>query len=240
MRLPIKINPDPVLEAVAEIRFDSFYPDEAVFGIIFNLFKEQYRDLTQLPILQMPKIVRSGDPKLIYQPHFRLSSEKYILQIGPKICSLGIKNKYYGWSEFLAEIVSAFGQIRDNKIIKNLKRLAIRYIDFFEVDIFQNIKLEIKIDSEDIIKNQTYFKNMIIDNPYQLFVQIGKDVSVRKGSKKYIGSVFDVDTQLINVSNDSLNNLKEIFDYAHEKEKVYFFSLLKPEFIAKLNPEYEK
>lgn len=238
MNLPKKITPDPILEAVAELRFDSVHPDEAVFGIIYSLFKDQYKDLIQLPILQMPKIVRSTDPNLKFQPHFRLSSDKYILQIGPKICSLGIKDNYYGWNDFLTEIVNVFEKIKENGIIKDLKRLAIRYIDFFEDDIFENIKLEIKINSEDIVKNKTYFKNMIFKDSYQMFIQIGKDASVRKGTKKYNGSIFDVDTQLINANNNSLLNLRKIFEDAHYIEKNYFFSLLKPSFIEKLNPEY--
>ena len=37
IRLPEKINPCPILEAIVEIRFDSKVPHEAIFGIIYAI-----------------------------------------------------------------------------------------------------------------------------------------------------------------------------------------------------------
>lgn len=240
MELPKKITPDPIIEAVAEIRFDSVLPSDAVFGIIFNLFKEKFPKLEKLPTLQIPSHIRDNDPKLKIQPLYRLSNQNYILQVGPKICSLAIKNQYMGWENMLDEIVGTFSVINKNNIIKTLERIALRYIDFFNLDIFEKIKLEIKEDSKEISKKQTYFKNIIISEPFQMLVQVGKDLTMKKDRKILSGSIIDVDTQLIKVDNSDLDKLKEHFKAAHDLSKTYFFQLLKDDFLKSLNPEYDE
>lgn len=239
MKLPLKISPNPIIEAVAEIRFESLLPNDAVFGIIYNLFKDKFPTLEELPTLQIPNHIRDNDSKLKIQPLYRLSNENYIMQIGPRICSLAIIDQYNGWKDFLQEILYTFNEIKNNNIVKNVQRLALRYIDFFESDIFENIKLEIREDSKDIIKNQTYFKNVVISEPFQMLIQIAKDVSLKKNKKNYSGSIIDVDTHLINVDINTLNNLEEHFDKAHTIAKQYFFSILKEDFIKSLKPEYD-
>jgi len=59
MKIPKKIDPCPIVEAIVEIRFDSNLPGDAIFGVIYNQFKEDYPKFTKLPILQLPEAIRS-------------------------------------------------------------------------------------------------------------------------------------------------------------------------------------
>ena len=63
-KLPISIDPCPIIEAIFEIRFESSFPGDAIFGIIYNCFKDEYQTVEQLPILQLPAAVRTQDPAL--------------------------------------------------------------------------------------------------------------------------------------------------------------------------------
>jgi len=41
-RLPVSINPCPIAEAIFEVRFETTYPGDAIFGIIYNPFKDEF------------------------------------------------------------------------------------------------------------------------------------------------------------------------------------------------------
>jgi uncharacterized protein (TIGR04255 family) len=88
VRFPTKISPCPIIESIVEIRFKTKLIPDAVFGVLYNAFKEDYPGLIKLPILQLPAPVRDSDPNLIFQPHYRLSCKDFLLQIGPRVISL--------------------------------------------------------------------------------------------------------------------------------------------------------
>jgi uncharacterized protein (TIGR04255 family) len=69
MKLPKKISPCPIVEAIIEIRFDASLPGDAIFGIIYNMLKDEYTNLEKLPILELPDAIRTTDPNLMYSPH---------------------------------------------------------------------------------------------------------------------------------------------------------------------------
>ena len=52
------------------------------------------------------------------------------------------------------------------------------------------------------------------------------------------GSIFDVDVWIGALDFELFSNGLQRTDEAHDFEKRIFFGLLKPDFLAKLNPEY--
>ena len=49
--IPSKIDPCPIKEVAFEIRFTSSIPEDAIFGIVFDQFKEDYENKAEaLPI----------------------------------------------------------------------------------------------------------------------------------------------------------------------------------------------
>ena len=57
-KLPFSIDPCPILEAIFEIRFESSFPGDAIFGIVYNEFKDEFQEVEQLPVLQLPAAMR--------------------------------------------------------------------------------------------------------------------------------------------------------------------------------------
>lgn len=51
MELPKKIDPCPIVDAIIEIRFSTNIHPSAVFGVIYNEFKDKYPTVEKLPIL---------------------------------------------------------------------------------------------------------------------------------------------------------------------------------------------
>ena len=58
-----------------------------------------------------------------------------------------------------------------------------------------------------------------------------------RGNKE--GSIIDIDTYVDDPKFTADKQLIELLDSEHEIIKNLFFSLLKPEFLKTLNPEYE-
>lgn len=239
MKIPKKITPCPIIETLFEVRFESALPGDAIFGIIYNAFKNEFPNIEKLPILQLPDAIRSRDPQFTYAPHYRISFENYIFQVGPKVFSLANVNIYAGWETFYEKIKNVFEKIYSLNIIKDIHRLGLRYINFFPaVNIFEKSDLKILL-KDNIFVNEV---NLLINLPTNGFVNTLRMVSDTEIeiSKKQNGSVIDIDTSLVSSKKmDSFTDMAQIIKDAHTEEKKLFFSLLKDEYVKTLNPEYE-
>lgn len=240
MRLPQKITPDPIKEVVVEIRFESALPADATFGVVYNALRHAYQNAEALPITQIPEFVRSQDPNLIYQPYYKLSKEDFSVQVGPKVLSLVVSKPYPGWDSYMSEILDVFGRVRDLNFITTVERVGLRYIDFFEQDIFKNINLRITVNNEPSVAEQTFVRTLMRKDRFYCVLQIGNQMTVRsiKGEEN-VGSVIDVDTFATNIGEDFFGQMDALLQEAHTFQKELFFGLLKPEFLALLNPTYK-
>lgn len=236
--LPRKLDPVPIKEAITEIRFESDYPADAIFGVVYNRFKDQYPELERLPILQMPEIVRTADPNLLYQPYYRLRKKNFLMNIGPKMLSVAVTEPYPGWDLYLAETLSVFGSVKDLGFISKLTRAAIRYTDFFEGDIFRGINLTVSLNDRPAPLHQAYFRILIQRERFQCLLQIGNSTKVQSGGIGYMGSIVDVDTFCDEDLGDFFDRTEEYLTEAHLVQKQLFFSLLKPEFLEQFHPQY--
>lgn len=239
IRLPKQISPCPIKEAVVEIRFDSALPADATFGVVYNSLKTSYQQVEQLPILQIPEFVRANDSNLTFQPYYRLRSNRFALQIGPKVISLAVSEPYPGWGAYLSEIKSVFEKLRSLEFITTVSRFGIRYIDFFEDDIFKNINLSVTINGESATTDQTFIRTVIDRGKLQSLLQVGNQMSWQQADVVVkVGSVLDIDTFTLESGNNFFENIESLLREAHDAQKVIFFGLLKPEFLATLNPVY--
>jgi uncharacterized protein (TIGR04255 family) len=238
VRLPKKITPVPVKEAIAEIRFESSFPADAIFGVVYNRFKDEYPELERLPILQMPEMLRTADPNLRFQPYYRLRKENFLMNIGPSLLSLAVTEPYPGWNDYLHEILNVFGKLQGLNFINKVTRAAIRYTDFFEGDIFSGINLSILMNNQRAPTYEAYFRTIIPRERFRCLLQIGNSTRVQSGGLAQMGSIIDVDTFCDERLEDFFENTENYLNEAHLAQKQLFFSLLKPEFLEKFNPEY--
>lgn len=239
-KLPLQINPCPIIEAILEIRFESDFPRDAIFGLTYNRFKDDYGDVEKLPILQLPSMVIDSDPQLKFNPHFKLKNKNknIILQVGPNVFSLANIREYCGWKDFSIKIEDIYEKINDMKIINKEIRVALRYISVLDdIDIFKQSTLKLSIDGKDIAAKQL---NIFAEIPYEkctcnLRIVNSSELLIEDQLRK--GSIVDVDVE---IDIKKFETFKEAINYAHEKEKFLFFSLLNEEFLKTLNPIYER
>lgn len=239
MNLPKIINPCPIHEAIIEIRFDSTLPPDAVFGVTYNELKDLYQTPERLPILQIPEVVRASDPNLIYQPHYRIKRENFLIQIGPKVLSLGCIEKYTGWDIFFSEALTVFNKIKELNFISAVTRFGIRYINIFEHEIIDHIKLQLTIGGNPLKNKETGIRTVFDDDNFKTILQIGNHLYIeRVGKPRVLGSSIDIDVMKMESNIEFFENIESMLNEAHQIEKEKFFGLLTEDFLATLNPVY--
>ena len=240
MILPKQINPCPINQAVVEIRFNSYLPPDAIFGVIFNKLKDSYKDEGGLPILQIPAAVRNQDPNLLFQPHYKLIKDCYILQVGPKVISLAITDQNYTtWESYYSEIHEVFEKVKEIGFISEVLRVGLRYINLFVDDIWDNINISVKISDDEIQGDEIFLRTLLDKGEYKVNLQTGNQLKL-EDNNQVVGraSVIDIDTFILDDKIAFFSNMKEILWNAHQVEKEIFFGLLKDNFLKSLSPEY--
>lgn len=238
MHLPVKISPCPISEAIFEVRYETSIPREAVFGLVYNAFKDDFPKMEKLPVLQIPQAVRAIDANLKYLPEYRLTNPPFLLLVGPQSFSMATVGDYVGWDAFSRQIFEAMERLRSMSVVAKVTRIGLRYINTFEFDILPKLSLKIML-GDGILESKSAELTTII--PAEMFnntLRVFSNTSVTVNGRQFQGSVIDIDTNAdINVE-DFFSKIKQIVEKAHCQEKQLFFRLLLPEFLASLNPEY--
>jgi uncharacterized protein (TIGR04255 family) len=236
MKLPKKITPCPIIEAIVEIRYDAEIPSDAIFGIVFREFKNIFpNDPIKLPIMQLPEKIRNNDPSLLYKPHHRLSDDKYLFQIGPRVISLNNTGEYVGWDSFSSKMQYCFKRLIELDFIKKTKRFGLRYINFFNsINVFEKINLSVLLNEKKLEENKIFIKTALESNNFIEQLQVSNNSKVKDNK----GSIIDIDIYLEDDNDIKLNEIYNIAQDAHIKEKELFFYLLKDEYLKEFKPEY--
>lgn len=243
MKLPIRITPNPIYEAAVEIRFESQLPSDAVFGVAFSVLKDQYPNFEKQPILQVPEVLRNSDPNLAIQAHYKLRKENFIVQIGPRVLGLSITPTYTNWEEYRSEIIEVFDRLKSVGIVARVSRFGLRYIDRFDCEILDKLNVNLQVMNRRLTADEVYLRTMFKSGDFNVLLQIVNASDVLKSagpSDAERQSVVDTDISLEAENLPFFDKMEAILDDAHNTQKEIFFSLLKPDFLESLNPEYSE
>jgi uncharacterized protein (TIGR04255 family) len=239
-RLPIRITPCPIVEAIFEARFVSPQPWATMPGLLFAQIREKYPEQKTLAVAQMPEELRRQEPALQHLPLIQFLSDTFLIQLGPRVVSLVTKpNTYPGWSAIEQELKWLLERLKAAGFVGETERLSARYIDFFGGDVFTALRLGLQINDKPLQGMQTDVTTVLRRGSLAIRLQVtnGAIVSTKEGPKS--GSVLDVDAWFGPLDVDLFGNGLARFDEAHQAIKGLFFGLIKPELLAKLNPAYE-
>lgn len=235
-QLPKKITPCPIVEAIFEMHFDSELPEDAIFGVIYNEFRDEYKKVEQMPILQLPQIVRTQDRNLTYVPHYRISNGDIIIQVGPKVFSLVNVGKYIGWAAFSNLIRETYDKVKRTSVILNVTRTTLRYINIFDkVNILESANFKASLGKERLKQEKINFTAEILSDKSISQLKIINSAEVVMSGKKIKGSMIDIESS---VDLEDFDSFPSAINYSHTEEKKLFYKVLGNQFVEQLNPEY--
>lgn len=237
IRIPKKITPCPIVEALVEYRFQTSEPSEAILGLVYAGLKREFPKIENLPILQLPETIRTKDPNLIYQPWYKIHQGDFFIQLGPKVLSFVNVGKYLGWESYFQKISEYYKVINETGVMTSIERIGLRYINFFDFNIYEKTTVEMKINGVETENKGLNIRTVIPSDEFLTTVGIASNSELIQNGKRMSGSIIDIDVGL-KPSSFAMNDILTATEKAHVKEKSIFFNLLKDDFIITLNPEY--
>ena len=238
-RLPIKISPCPILEAILEIRFVTAEDWDLLPGLLYTHIKERYPKLEKLPIAEMPEEFLRMEPGMIHAPRMRFLGKGFVIQFGPRVISLLTQGDYPGWQAIKGELGWLLEKLQDAAFIHEGERLGMRYIDFFEEDIYSRLELDIHSGGETVSGVEMSFATVFRRQEMTARLVLQNGAMAKRGDRLVAGSILDLDVWLGPSDFDIFRNVAERFEDAHRCNKEIFFGLLKTEFLDSLAPVYE-
>jgi len=240
MKLPRRIIPDPIVDSTVEIRFDPLIDRNAVFGVLYYALRDQFPTVEPLPMMQLPEPIRDADPLFAHRPQYRLTNDNYQLQIGTNVLTIGVASAYPGWAAFSETIQGIYKKLSPLGVIGPIRRLGIRYISFFEGNIFDNLNLRLTMPGYEAGGFPTTCRFELPSSPFVNILSLANHTHLQRVNSELVltGSIVDIDTSLTGLMPDFFDQMPDLLNRAHQSEKELFYSLLTPQFLAQLNPEY--
>lgn len=239
-RLPVRIDPCPIVEAVFEIRFSSTEPWATMPGLLYAQIRDQYHEQRQLPIASLPEEIRRQDPALSRLPMMQFVGTDFLIQLGPRVVSLVTKpNSYPGWAAIELELRWMLERLQAAGFVSEGERLGVRYIDFIAGDVFQNLILGLQVGQQPLAGVQADVTTILQRERLTIRLQAANGAIVARPSGPQRGSVLDVDAWFGALDFEVFANSMSRFSEAHRIIKELFFGLLRPEYLATLSPVYE-
>ncbi len=233
--VPIKISPCPIVDAMLEIHFLASENWATLPGLLFSNIRERYQEPKNLRLMQIPEDIRNNNYEFIQLPLIGFKGTKFIVLLGPRVVTLKIANNTYpGWKAVEEEIIWLLDRLEKSGFIKEGQYLRVTYINFFEMNIFPHLCLDLNIHKKPYTSNSLSIGTHFEKSPF--FASFNACNTINYGTQH--GSSLDVKVWVNALDFDLFKNGLLRFKEGCQLEKEIFFGLLKPEFLKTLNPEY--
>lgn len=233
--LPTRIHPCPIVETILEVRFVTAEDWSVLPGLLFQQIRSRYPRKRDLPLSQFPSELRRAEPGLTYKALIQFESDKYFLQFGPRVLALMIRDAYPGWSAIYEEMSWLLDRVKECGFISEPERIGLRYVDFFQLNIFEHLIARFQIGESVILGEEMSWTKVFARGHLRARLHLNNSVVA---NQKRTGSVLDLDVWAGAGDFDLFTTGLERFTEAHRLNKEVFFGLMEPKFLSSLNPEY--
>lgn len=244
VRLPISIEPCPIVDATAELRFELAVPSAVAVGLAYERLVKKFPKVSPLQTIPFPDEFRKINPGLAHQAQFRFESDEYVALLGTTMFAVGVNGPYTKWPLISPNFQEAFDLIREAKIIAMPIRFGFKYTNFFPGNALPNLNVTFNVADTEVAEDGTLLQTQVLCQPFKILVQIitGAQITstVLPVDPNRRGTLLSLDFfKEEPFEADFLEKISENLELAHTKEKELFFRLLKDEFLQRLNPKYE-
>lgn len=239
-RLPTRITPCPIVGAVTEVRFQTELSPTVVPGLIYSAVNERFPKQTELGQAQIPDAARANMPELRYSPTVVMHGQQLSLHVGPRCFFLSMNETGYpGWTAYHETLNWVLDKVRPLKLIKVPERLGLRYADFFTQSLAECLQVDVIIGGRSELSQPLQVTSSMPRKGHICRVQISSHAVLQTPQGAKQGCLLDVDMGFSVDPQQFWEQVLPRFDEAHAVQKeVFFLELLKPAFLASVNPEY--
>lgn len=244
MQIPVKITPDRIRDSIVQVFFQSSVPTEALVGIFYRPLTKSGWKYANRPNEVVPSkglVIEFASST----QHFFLKDEVRFQLHNNHSIAFNCNKEYIGWERYGVIIKEVLNDIFKSGVVLSFVRIGIRYIsEFPDIDILDKLKFKISFPSSENISNSSYrlaFDLGDIIKTVNIASKIPARTSFIKQDKEidYI-SMLDIDVVKKSLSVADPQELWKEIEELHREEKEMFFSLLDPDFLASLNPQYAR
>lgn len=223
---PAKEN--PIIDAGLEISVSYAFPSDAIVGIIYNFLHQKDADveLHKLPVSNIPDEIRKMDANLKDKPTHQLTCKEGFIQVGENVLCIGGAMPYSSWGQFKKFISDTVELLRSNSLLGKVKFAKLRYLNFYQDNVFERISLNISMpDVENICGGSAAFRAEIpFDNNIIGVLQITNGVHVKNVSIDLDDDGSLIELQMI-AKEVRLDELSDIIQNLHDKVESLFIKL---------------
>lgn len=250
-RLPTRITPARIRESIVQIYFKSEIPIEPLVGYLYSVLGQEFKmSYSNTPIiwhrdgLTDQEVQEAISIQVSPQYFFYDSNVKVVLdQRGSLI--FNCIGDYIGWGKYGGTIKAIMESLISKGIIKSIYQIGVRYIsEFANTDLMDKLRFEFKLGEINDEFNSCMFAISWDETPYLVNLNLKNKLQIKpvlhhpEHEQINFMSLIDVDTIAKNLQIEQFEDFQEKLDGTHYKEKEVFFSLLRTDFLATLNPEY--
>jgi len=238
VKLPKKIMPDRLKDAIVEIHYDYALPFEVLLGIIFHNLDDNFI-YTNAPFDLNKKQFENLYPQTNSSVFY---NDKIKVLCRPNSFIFNFLSSYIGWLDYEKEIYNFLSQIKTPQLegIK-FNRTSVRYISEYEnVSLDKCFKFKFTYGMPDVQSDVFTFRSEFSQNKLSIFLNLQNRIRIvnEKDGESNSISVVDIDVLDDNFETNKLEDLMKIVSNVHNKQKEVFFSIITDEFLKTLKPEY--
>lgn len=243
MKIPKKITPDCLKDTIVQVVFNPNCAHELILGRFEYALIDVLEFKGSKPTKREIK-VSEGKEITIEQltgGYFVDKTGKVKVSVNPTTIVFNSFNEYMGWENYFPIIQETIKRAFNKGIIESISRIGIRYISQFDQkSVFDNIKMDISIDLPNKDLGKTQFRTEFKTEQFTIIITLLNRLQKKSTDKddEIQISIFDVDVIQYLDKEKGLKEIIKRIEQGHFQQKASFFSLLKPEFLESLKPEY--
>ena len=173
---PIKLNKEPLLDAIFEVRFSMITPASNILPGIFFSKLDGEKSIERLPAADLPTQMRDAEPNLQYAPVMRIHWKEFVLLISDRSVAVACKMPYAGWKKFKNAIIQMVKILDEVEILESIQRYSMKYIDLIPIknlsEQIASVNINISLGDHKLEKEMFQFRIEITDDEFINAVQI--------------------------------------------------------------------
>lgn len=248
-KVPKKLARDTIFEAVFEVRFTQRRAEVAAMlpGFLFSKLPGLFSSTQELPFAQMPAEIRDANELFTYQATHALIGENNRLLVGPRSLTVAVTRPYPGWIGFSRLIAKCVHALLDTSFVQDFERCSLKYTNLLsegsdEKDLTQ-LKVSFDLAGLPLTGIGTQLKAEVLHRDCVSLVNVITAARLKLSTDAtdaigHSGLLVTVDTIKLGPLANFASDFSKVLGILHMAEKEVFFSLLTPETLQKLGPEW--